>query len=159
MSIIRNILIAAALVVIAVMALNFISAIVPIVVTAIAAFILGRLSVHFDLLEVVRKLRAPAQAAAAGAATVAAAAPKAAAKPAPAKATKAVEIPAEKAAAKNDVPAALLDPNFEVKTSAQIEAEARLREKEAMERAKSDNADAVQAALEERRKRLLGGDQ
>jgi hypothetical protein len=167
MNTIRNILIVVAVIAIAYFAITFISNIVPILVTAVAAFVLGRLSVHFDLLGFIRNARSAAQTVQAAATTTAAAAPviaKAAEKPTPAKAAPAKAAPAavEKAAERlADEPqkdeSILLDPNFEIKTPEQIEAEARQREQAAKEKAATANADAVQAALEERRKRLLGG--
>jgi len=169
MNTIRNILIVVAVIAIAYFAITFISNIVPILITAVAAFILGRLSVHFDLLGFIRNARSAAQTVQAAATTAAAAAPiaaKATAKPAPVKAApvKAVTAPAEAAAERlADEPkkdeSILLDPNFEIKTPEQIEAEARQREQAAKEKAAAASADAVQAALEERRKRLLGGKQ
>lgn len=167
MNTIRNILIVVAVIAIAYFAITFISNIVPILVTAVAAFVLGRLSVHFNLLDAVRNARSAAQSVQAAATTTAAAAApvvaKAAAKPAPAKAAPIkAAAPAEEAAERlADEPkkdeSILLDPNFEIKTPEQIEAEARQREQAAKEKAAAANADAVQAALEERRKRLLGG--
>jgi len=162
MNTIRNILIVVAVIAIAYFAITFISNIVPILVTAVAAFVLGRLSVHFDLLGFMRNLRT-AQATRAAAATTAVAASvvaNVAAKPAPKKAAAPaqVEQAAERLADEPKVDKnVLLDPNFEIKTSDQIEAEARQREQDALKKASSANADAVQAALEERRKRLLGG--
>jgi hypothetical protein len=166
MNTIRNILIVVAVIAIGYIAVSFLTNIVPILITAVAAFVLGRLSVHFDLLNFIRNLRPSAQAVQAAATTTAAAvAPviaKAAAKPTPAKAAP-MNVKAEQAAErladepKND--SILLDPNFEIKTSEQIEAESRLREQEALKKASTTSQDAVQAALEERRKRLLGGKQ
>ena len=165
MNTIRNILIVVAVIAIAYFAITTVAQIVPILITAVAAFILGRLSVNFDLLNFIRNARAAQVTRAAAAATTAAAAPVAAAanvaaKPAPAKA--AAPAQAEQAAERlADEPKVdkniLLDPNFEIKTPDQIEAEARLREQEVMKKATSASPDAVQAALEERRKRLLGG--
>jgi hypothetical protein len=165
MNTIRNILVVVAVIVIAYIAITLVSNIVPILITAVAAFILGRLSVHFNLLDFIRNARAAQVTRAAAAATTATVAPVAAAanvaaKPAPAKA--AAPAQAEQAAERlADEPKVdkniLLDPNFEIKTPDQIEAEARLREQEVMKKATSASPDSVQAALEERRKRLLGG--
>jgi uncharacterized membrane protein len=154
MNTIRNILILIAVVVIAIMAVQFLSNIVPILVTAIAAFILGRLSVHFDLIGLIRaRTAAPAQAAASAGETlkvthVEAAKPAQTAAPRPAPTERLADEPAQKTA--------LLDEDFEIKTPEQIEAEARRREQELSQKAATPNPDAVQAALEERRKRLLG---
>jgi|GEM_PF-1641986 len=168
MNTIRNVLIVVAVIAIAYFAITFISNIVPILITAVAAFVLGRLSVHFNLLDFVRNARSAAQTVQAAATTAAAAAPviaKVADKPTPAKAAaKPAPAPVEQAAERlADEPqkdeSILLDPNFEIKTPEQIEAEARQREQAAMQKASSTSPDAVQAALEERRKRLLGGKQ
>ncbi len=143
---------------------NLLNALVPLIVTAIIAFILGRLSIHFNLLEFIRSARLPKLA------QKPAAAPKAAETPAvktTTAASKAAEAPAAKstsavpkAAPEKDGlpqrevnPELLLDPSFEIKTPEEIEAEARLREQEALKHAASGD---VNAALEERRKRLLG---
>lgn len=166
MNTIRNVLIVVAVIAIAYFAITFVSNIVPILITAVAAFVLGRLSVHFNLLDFVRNARSAAQTVQAAATT--AAAPviaKVADKPAPAKAAvKPTPAPVEQAAERlADEPkkdeSILLDPNFEIKTPEQIEAEARQREQAAKQKASSTSPDAVQAALEERRKRLLGGKQ
>jgi hypothetical protein len=150
----RNFLVLIALFVIVIVGMvvigNLLNALVPLVITAIIAFILGRLSVHMNLLDFVRSIRLPQRA------------PKAK----PDATAKAAETPAAKASAapkptaeKDDLPQRdinpdlLLDPKFEVKTPDEIEAEARLREQEALKRAGSTD---VNAALEERRKRLLG---
>jgi hypothetical protein len=161
---VRNGVILIAAVVIAIVVLGFLttllSAIVPIAITAIIAFILGRLSVHFNLLDFIRSTRAPKSAEAAAPLKAVEAAPKAGVvteRPAPAKT---VDKPAQAAERLADEPkkdSILLDPDFEVKTPEQIEAEARKREQEAMQKATSTSEDAIQAALEERRKRLLGG--
>jgi hypothetical protein len=166
MNTIRNILIVVAVIAIGYIAVSFLTNIVPILITAVAAFVLGRLSVHFDLLNFIRNLRPSAQAVQAAVTTTAAAAApviaKAVAKPTPAKAAPApskVEQAADRLADEPKNDSILLDPNFEIKTSEQIEAESRLREQEALKKASATSQDAVQAALEERRKRLLGGKQ
>src|SRR5262249_19087337 len=120
--------------------------------------------VHFDLLAFLRNLRASPATQAAAVSTAAVAAPvaaKVAEKPAPAKAASpaSVEQAAERLADEPKADSILLEPNFEGKTSDQIEGEARQREQEAMKKAATPSADAIQAALEERRKRLLGGKQ
>src|SRR5690242_14725096 len=91
MNTIRNVLIVVAVIAIAYFAITFISNIVPILITAVAAFILGRLSVNFDLLNFIRSARAAQVTRAATTAAAATAAPvvaaaNVAAKPAPAKA-------------------------------------------------------------------------
>jgi hypothetical protein len=131
---------------------NLLNALVPLIVTAIIAFILGRLSIHFNLLDFIRsaRLSLPSRkpAAAPEAATKSAAVPNASTAKAAAAPSSEEAIPQK---AVN--PDLLLDPQFEIKTPDQIEAEARLREQEATKRAASTD---VNAALEERRKRLLG---
>ncbi len=137
MNTIRNILIVVAVIAIGYIAVSFIANIVPILITAVAAFVLGRLSVHFDLLNFIRNLRTSGQAVQAAAATTAAAPVIAAAsKPAPIKTAPAkVEQAAERLADEPKNDSILLDPNFEIKTSEQIEAESRLREQEALKKA------------------------
>lgn len=134
----------------------------PLAITAAIAFVLGRLSVNFNLIEFVKKQREQQKAAAEAKVVDQAAAvlqktetvsakpaPKAAEKSAPA----AAPAPAEQPQTRND----LLDPTFEIKTPEQIEAEAKRREQELMQKTTTPNPDSVAAALEERRKRLLGG--
>jgi len=137
----------------------------PLAITAAIAFVLGRLSVNFNLIEFVKKQREQQQAAAEAktvekAAAVLQKTESVSAKPAPKAAEKTVEkAPAASAPApaepktRND----LLDPTFEIKTPEQIEAEAKQREQELLQKAATPSPDSVAAALEERRKRLLGG--
>lgn len=125
---------------------NLLNALVPLLVTAIIAFILGRLSVHMNLLDFVRSIRLPQRA------PKPAAAPKAAEAPAVSKS--AAPAPDKDGIPQKQInPDLLLDPKFEIKTPDEVEAEARLREQEAVKKAASTD---VNAALEERRKRLLG---
>lgn len=161
----RNILIVIGAVAIPVVALivigTLLNVLAPLAITAVVAFVLGRLSVNFDLIKYIRSARAARQEQATqatinkAAATLDAAPPvQVSVKPAQKPATQAVPPPAPEAKiTKND----LLDPNFEIKTPEQIEAEAKQREAEIMKGATSAPADSVAAALEERRKRLLGG--
>lgn len=130
-------------------------------ITAAVAFVLGRLSVNFNLIEFVKKQREQQQAAAEAktvekAAAVLQKTESVSAKPAPKTAEKApaasASAPAEPQT-RND----LLDPSFEIKTPEQIEAEAKQREQELLQKAATPSPDSVAAALEERRKRLLGG--
>ncbi|MBL8162706.1 MAG: hypothetical protein JNJ61_12020 [Anaerolineae bacterium] len=159
----RNAAVIIAAVVLAVVALTFLttlmSSIIPIAVTGVVAFILGRMSVNRDLFGILRgvfsRVSLPAQAEQAAPA----AAPKQAEQPAKPVPAKQAEAAAPAAKPKEAAPATkneLLDPAFEVKTPEQIEAEARAREQELLKRKAEPNVDAVQAALEERRKRLLG---
>ncbi|MBZ0284786.1 MAG: hypothetical protein K8L97_28880 [Anaerolineae bacterium] len=132
----------------------------PLAITAAVAFVLGRLSVNFNLIEFIKKQREQQQAAAEAktvekAAAVLQKTETVSAKPAPKTAEKAPAAAAPPPAepkTRND----LLDPTFEIKTPEQIEAEAKQREQELMQRTVTPSADSVAAALEERRKRLLG---
>lgn len=165
---VRTVLLLIALVVVGLMAINFISNIVPILVTAVAAFLIGRLSASTDVVAVVRGLfNRGAVSAVAGAAaavvksTASAPAAKSTAEAKPA--AKPVDAALQERANRlKDEPAPkdeqLLDEDFQVKTSEQIEAEARAREQELLQKREEPNPDAVQAALEARKKRLLGGD-
>jgi hypothetical protein len=136
-----------------------VGSLVPIAVTALIAFLIGRLSVNVKLGDMAQRVTnrvtstAAPQAAAKPAATLP---PQAAApKPAPAvqqkPATQIDDLPQKEL--KN--PDLLLDPDFEIKTPEQIEAEAREREAQMMQQAKAPAASNVQSALEARRKRLL----
>lgn len=157
----RTVLLLVALVVIGLMAINFLTNIVPILITAAAAFVLGRLSVNYDLMGVVRGLlnrRQPAPKATTvveGTALVKpAATPTATVIPVDASLKERQERLKEAEAPKQD---ALLDTDFQIKTPEQIEAEARAREQELTKKAEAPSPDAVAAALEARKKRLLGG--
>jgi hypothetical protein len=157
----RTVLLVVALVVIGLMAINFLTNIVPILITAVAAFVLGRLSVNYDLMGVVRGLlnrRQPAPKATSVVAGSATAKPVATSKPAAAPVDTTLKERQERLkeaeAPKQEV---LLDTSFEVKSPEQIEAEARAREQELIQKAQAPSPDAVAAALEERKKRLLGG--
>ncbi len=147
---IRNILIVVTVVVVALIALGFISTlltnIVPILIAAVVGFLLGRASVNTNLFDLARSMRV--QKPAPTTVTV----EKTAAKPA----VKVVETPAqpEQTPAERLADGADELKEMTVKSGEEIEAEARLREQEIAKRASSP--DAVQAALEERRKRLLG---
>jgi hypothetical protein len=158
----RTVFIIIALVVIGLMAINFLTNIVPILLTAAAAFVLGRLSVNYDLVGILRGLMNRQKPA-----------PKAttvidgtASKPTASKPAQAESKPVDAALneRKNRLQEAeapkgdqLLDTDFQVKTPEQIEAEARAREQELTQKAATPSPDAVAAALEERKKRLLGG--
>jgi uncharacterized membrane protein len=158
---VRNGIILIVAVVIAVVLLSFLStllsAVVPIGITAIVAFILGRMSVNFNLLNFIRSARAAKPAASAEKVVEAPVKAAAVSKAAPAKAAEKPTPAAERLADEPKKESILLDPDFQIKTPEQIEAEARLLEQEATSKAANASADAVHAALEERRKRLLGG--
>lgn len=156
----RNAALIIAAVVLAVVGLTFLttlmSSIIPLAVTGVVAFILGRMSANRDLFALLRGALSRARQPAAAPVKAEQPAPKIAAQSAPESANQRAPIEKSKEAApvtRNE----LLDPTFEVKTPEQIEAEARAREQELLKRAAEPNVDAVQAALEERRKRLLSG--
>jgi len=116
----RTVLLLVALVVIGLMAINFLTNIVPILITAAAAFVLGRLSVNYDLMGVVRGLlnrRQPAPKATTvveGTALVKpAATPTATVTPVDASLKERQERLKEAEAPKQD---ALLDTDFQIKT-------------------------------------------
>jgi hypothetical protein len=157
---VRNIVIVIGAVVVGVAALGFlttlISSVVPIAITGVVAFALGWMARGGDL----NRFFSRGSAAAAKVETLvtSVSTARAEAKPTPAKTTapdaaKTAERPADEPPAAKD---ALLDPNFEIKTPEQIEAEARRREQEIAKKATSATPQDVAAALEERRKRLLG---
>lgn len=156
----RNILIVIGVVVALLIGLvvigNVLNALIPLVVTAVIAFILGRLSVNFKLLDFIRSARAqsakPAEQKPAAMKTAETLLEKPVAQAKPSVAPPKAEAPTAEPQVKNRE---LLDPDFEVKTPEQIEAEARQREQEITKGAASGGD--VNAALEERRKRLLGG--
>jgi hypothetical protein len=157
----RTVLLLIALVVIGLMAINFLTNIVPILITAVAAFVLGRLSVNYDLMGIVRgllKRERPAPQATTVVEGTATAKPATTGKPVAAPVDTALKERQERLkeaeAPRQD---ALLDTDFKVKTPQEIEAEARLREQELTQKAQAPSPDAVAAALEERKKRLLGG--
>ncbi len=146
---------------------NLLSALLPLLIVAVIAFILGRLSVNFNLVEYIRSARAGQPSVAEQGASVLKNAASFLQRPAPT-ATKPAETKAAAVAPAKPAPASkneeaipvrpvnpdlLLDPDFEIKTPEQVEAEARLAEQEAKKQAASSD---VNAALEARRKRLLG---
>ena len=145
-----------------------VGSLVPIAVTALIAFLIGRLSVNVKLGDMAQRVTNRVTSTAAPAQANRTAAPQAAAKPAatlPPQAAAPKPAPAvqQKPATQIDDlpqkelknPDLLLDPDFEIKTPEQIEAEAREREAQMMQQAKAPAASNVQSALEARRKRLL----
>jgi hypothetical protein len=150
----RNILLVIGAIVVVILGMNILStligAVIPIGITAVIAFILGRLSANRNLLDLARS-------ASAGVSTVTGKV---------AEMSKPASQPAAKPEAEKEKPAAtpelknpeLLDPNFDIKTPEEIEAEARRLEAEV---SKKTTAYDPKAAIEERKKRLLGdkGDQ
>lgn len=160
---VRNVLIVAGLVIAGVVGLGVLStvltAIVPLTIALVAGFVLGRLSVHFNLIDFVRgRLQAAAVARAAQAVTspaqtqaapAKAEAPQQNAAPAPERLIDEADTPDPAQEAEDKI--GKLD--FEIRSEAQILEEARRREQEI---AQKSAAYDPRAAIEERRKRLLG---
>lgn len=166
---VRNILLIIAAVIAVILGMNLLStlvgAIIPIIITGIVGFALGRSTANRSLGDLVRTAQT------AGSSVVTAASKMIEEKPATVTGsatttkvpTTAVQKPAaEKPAAAEPAPAAetpplknieLLDPDFEVKTPEQIQEEARRLESELTQKAAAYDP---KAALEERKKRLLG---
>lgn len=123
---------------------SVVTSIVPVLLTAVIAFILGRLSVNFNLLEWLRQRRAnkaskpaekPERAVKQAASPVVEKSPR-----------KAVDVPAQPAAEEEEI-------DFKVKTVDDVLAESRRLEEEVSKR--NTGYDPA-AALEERRRRLFG---
>lgn len=161
----RNMLIVFGIVVVALVALAFIgnllSQILPLTIALVVGIVLGRLSVNVNLADVARKAISQQRA---QRARSQAAKPKAAAKPAAQPAAQAepdsaqqLEARRKRIADAEPAPAEAKPElnDFEIKSEEEILAEA--REREAEIRQKQASADAVKAALEERRRRLLSG--
>jgi len=164
---VRNILLIIAAVIAVILGMNLLStlvgAIIPIIITGIVGFALGRSTANRSLGDLVRTAQT------AGSSVVTAASKMIEEKPATVTGSAttasapAVQKPAaEKPAATEPAPAAetpplknieLLDPDFEVKTPEQIQEEARRLESELTQKAAAYDP---KAALEERKKRLLG---
>lgn len=121
----------------------FITSVVPILITAVVAFILGRMSVRTNLLDLVRQGRQAASKSTPKPATKPAAKP-ASAEVVPAEKPKVVEVPVQP---ESD------DVDFKVKTVEDVLKESRRLEEEISKR--NTDYDPT-AALEERRRRLLG---
>ncbi len=142
----RSVLTLTAIVIGALLVLGVVSTIltniVPLAIALIVGLILGRLSASVNLLDALRRRAAQP-----------AARPAAAARPAPPPAQAEAAPPARLAEA--EAPAAPEQVDLQIKTEAQVLEEARRLEEEATQRA---SAQDVQAALEARRKRLLGGE-
>jgi hypothetical protein len=138
---IRNILLVIGAIVVVILGMNILStligAIIPIAITAVVAFIMGRLSASRNLLDLVRSASASMVTVTEKVAEMS----KPVAKGESSAATPALKNPQ------------LLDPNFEVKTPEQIEAEAQRLEAEVGQKTVTYDP---KAAIEERKKRLLG---
>lgn len=158
---IRNVLLAIGAIVLVVLGMNvlstFIGAIVPIAITGIVAFILGRVTANRSMGQLFRTAQTT------GSAVMNAASRMVEEKPpvtvqgkANAPATKPVENAAPASTPAAETPnlknPELLDPNFEIKTPEQVAAESSRLEAEASQKAASLDAKAL---IEERKKRLL----
>lgn len=158
---IRNVLLAIGAIVLVILGMNvlstFIGAIVPIAITGVVAFILGRVTAGRSMGQLFRTAQT------AGSTVMAAASRMVEEKPpvtvqgkvnAPAAkpVEKAAPVPADDATPNLKNPE-LLDPNFEIKTPEQIAAESARLEAEASQKAAQMDPKAL---IEERKKRLLG---
>ncbi len=129
---------------------TFVSSLLPVSIALVAGFVLGRASVHVAFGALLMNLiRRRGQTQAAPAQTQAAPAADNAADPVQAEAE---AIKARLADAESEAPAQPIS-DFEIKTEDEVLAEARRREAELSQKA---NAYDPSAALEERRRRLLG---
>ncbi|MCB9450752.1 MAG: hypothetical protein H6672_04900 [Anaerolineaceae bacterium] len=155
----RNLVVLIAVVALVVIGLSVLSSlltsVVPVVITALVAFVLGRMSANVGLRDVIQRLRKPAskpaEASAQKPAKAKARTPESAVQTPPKQAEKPVQ-PATEAETDEDI-------DFKVKTVGDVLAESRRLEDEV---AKRNTAYDPTAAIEERRRRLLGdqsGDQ
>jgi hypothetical protein len=156
----KNIVMLAAVVIVALIVLGFLStilnAIVPLAVVAAVAFILGRMSNQVNLIEAAGKLL---QRGVTADKSVTAAKP-AASQPAQAdiqdaQAEREAEAIRERLSEPEAEPAPPSDA-FEIRSEAEIMADMKRREAEIAQKKAAPTADDVAAALEERRRRLLG---
>ena len=158
---IRNVLLAIGAIVLVILGMNvlstFIGAIVPIAITGVVAFILGRVTAGRSMGQLFRTAQTASS-------TVMAAASRMAEQKSPVMVQGKVNAPAAKPVEKaTPAPEAnatpnlknpeLLDPNFEIKTPEQIAAESARLEAEASQKAAAMDPKAL---IEERKKRLLG---
>ncbi len=158
---IRNVLLAIAAIVVVILGMNILStligAIIPIAITGVVAFILGRITAGRSMGQLFRTAQTAGT-------TVMAAASRMAEQKSPVtvqgKASAPAPKPVEKAAPETGdekMPELknreLLDPNFEIKTPEQIAAESQRLEAEASQKAAALDPKAL---IEERKKRLLG---
>lgn len=158
----RNVLILLGAVIVVLLALGFISTVlnqvIPITLALIVGVVLGRMSVNVNLVEVIKDaLRRQPKQAAPKTETTQVAAPQEQTKPiADEQARAEVEAIKRRIADVESEPEPQAEvSDFRIKTEEEIQAEARRLEEEVAKRnASYDPA----AALEERRKRLLGGD-
>ncbi len=154
---VRNVLLVIGAILVIILGMNILStiigAVIPIVITALAAFLLGRYTANRSLSSLATTARAAAPVIGKAAQTVIDVGTKAVASP-PAEAPKTVRVEPPAAAQPPLKNPELLDPNFEVKTPEEIEAEAKRLEQEVSQRAAGYDA---KAAIEERKRRLLSG--
>ncbi|MBL8154118.1 MAG: hypothetical protein JNM70_08035 [Anaerolineae bacterium] len=154
---VRNVLLVIGAILVIILGMNILStiigAVIPIVITALAAFALGRYTANRSLSSLASSARVAAPMIEKAAQTVIAVGTKAVASP-PAEAPKTVRVEPPAAAQPPLKNPELLDPDFEVKTPEEIEAEAKRLEQEVSQRATGYDA---KAAIEERKRRLLSG--
>jgi hypothetical protein len=157
----KNIVVLAAVVVVALIVLGFVStilnAIVPLGIVAVVAFILGRMSTRVNLIEAVGRLlrRSTDRKGADNSKAVSAATPAAQ----PAEQPSEVQREAEAIKRRLGEPepeAAPQKEDFTVRSEAEILADMKRREAEIAQKGAAPSADELAAALEERRRRLLG---
>ncbi|MGQ9889305.1 MAG: hypothetical protein ACUVSX_12555 [Aggregatilineales bacterium] len=158
----KSIAMLTAAVVVALIVLGFVStvlnAIVPLAMVAVVAFILGRVSTQVNLLEVAGRLLRRASAAAAKPAASRAEKPATGQQPAARSSGTArrAEATQHRLSEPQAQPSAAAKDDFTLRSEAQILAEMKRREAELAEQKAAPSADEVAAALEERRRRLLG---
>lgn len=157
----KNIVVLAAVVVVALIVLGFVStilnAIVPLGIVAVVAFILGRMSTRVNLIEAVGRLlrRSTDRKGADNSKAASAAAPAAQ----PAEQPSEVQREAEAIKRRLSEPEPEVAPqkeDFTIRSEAEILADMKRREAEIAQKAAAPSADELAAALEERRRRLLG---
>ena len=156
---VRNVLLAIGAIVLVILGMNilstFIGAIIPIAITGIVAFVLGRVTAGRSMGQLFRTAQTASS-------TVMAAASRMAEQKTPVTVQGKVNPTAAKPAEKPDSASSampelknreLLDPNFEIKTPEQVAAESSRLEAEASQKAAALDPKAL---IEERKKRLLG---
>ncbi|MEZ4668756.1 MAG: hypothetical protein R3E39_12665 [Anaerolineae bacterium] len=154
---IRNILLVIVAILAVILGMNvlstFVGAIIPIIITGIVGFFAGRATANRSMGQLFRSAQNASSTVMAAASKIVEEKPPAtvtskAAPPAPA-----AEKPVPKPATPEVKNIELLDPDFEIKTPDEVEAEARRLEAEVSQKAAAYDP---KAALEERKKRLLG---
>ena len=160
---VRNIIIVAGVVILALVVLGFISnllsSILPLTIVAVVAFVLGRMSTRMNLMSVAgdfvtKRLLGSLLGGGRSASKKPAKKEQPAAKPVTKPAAQEVAVPVDPAPNEVTVEERLADPvDFEIKTTEQLQAEARRLEEEVAQRNTEYDA---RAAIEERKRRLLG---